>query len=337
MNPVAVSIIVPAHNEASRLDTCLSSIVEMSRTKGWQALVVDDGSTDETAKVARGAGLPVIRNETPQGVAAARNLGANRADGDVLVFVDADVVAPAETLEALVARLVDDAGVHAVGAWPEVSDLSPEWSARFVGLRAAMPFKIGPRSDIECFSAFQSECGAIRRETFQAVGGFPDHHRGVGMEEFEMGHTLERLGYRNVILADAHYYHHFKPLGPRCRELYRRTRRWVPLLLDRGRLESTGAVGTGHETLSCGLSVAAAAGLVVAPFHAGGLVLSASALAAQGLVERRFLALARRTCGPAMALYALPALQCINLSIAAGFAAGLVDQVARGGRTPEQR
>ncbi len=330
-----VSIIVPAHNEASRIQRCLIPIVSVCRRRGWEALVVDDGSTDETGALAGRLGVQVVRNDVPRGVAGARNAGAARARGEILVFVDADVVAPESSLERLVQRLDTDEGVHAVGAYPEISELNPAWSARFVGLRAAMPFKLHPAREIRGFSAFQSECGAIRREVFEVVGGFPEHHRGVGMEEFEMGHTLERLGYQNVILADAYYLHHFKPLGPRCRELFRRTRRWVPLLLDRGRLETTGAVGTGREGLSCGLTAAALAGLAVAPVHRGGVVLAAASLSAQALVESRFLSLAWQTYGPGMALYAVPALQAIHLAIIAGFALGVGDALRDRLRAPD--
>ncbi len=338
MREEGASVIVPAHNEAERLARCLSPVLEVSRDRGWEVVVVDDGSTDGTGEVARRMGVvEVVRHEVPRGVAAARNAGAARARGAVLVFVDADVVVPVETLEKLVGRLVEDSGVDAVGAWPEVSELSPSWGARFVGLRATMPFKLGPRGDIEGFSAFQSECGAIRREVFEAVGGFPAHRGGVGMEEFEMGHALERAGYRNVILADAWYYHHFKPLGPRCRELYRRTRRWVPLLLRRRRLESRGAVGTGFETTSCALSLVMMSGLLLAPVRPWGLVVSASAAVGQLVLERRFLGLALQTHGPMMVLVAWPALQCIHLSIGAGFLAGVLDRLPGLGRRDGER
>jgi hypothetical protein len=263
-------------------------------------VVVDDGSTDGTHDVARKAGADVIRNTTPFGVAAARNQGARHTKANILLFVDADVVAPVETLHILVDRLLERPELAATGAYPEISDLSEGWGATFVGLRASMPFQVEPRRDIVPFSSFQSECGAIRREVFDAVGGFSEEHDGVGMEEFRMGHEMEKRGYVNAILGDAPYLHHYKSLLPRCRQLYLRTSRWVPLLMERRRLESTGAVGSSMETSSCALTHLIAAGALTGMIRPRGWILAGTALGLQLILERRFfaLALAQRHRGP---------------------------------------
>jgi GT2 family glycosyltransferase len=319
-----VRVVIPAHNERHHLEPCLRPALVAARERGWELVVVDDGSSDGSGDLARGMGAQVLRNEQPTGVAAARNLGARGAGTDLLLFLDADIVAPPETLFLLVDHLEEHPAVHTVGAAPALSDLSPGWGPRFVGLRAAMPFLEAKRSDIAGFSAVQSECCAFRREAFEALGGFPELHRGVGMEEYRMGHALERAGYVNLLLVQATYQHFYKPLGPRCRELVRRTSRWVPLLLQRRRLESDGAVGSPRETLSCALSGLLLASLMLAPLLPPMAGLSLVALALQLMIEARFLALAQRSYGPGMVLFAWPALQACHMAVMLGFGLGLV-------------
>ncbi len=85
-----VSFIVPVRNDAARLDVCLSSIRKNSTPDhDVEIVVVDNGSTDESPAVARRHGATVL--SVPHGrVSALRNLGAARARGEILAFVDAD-------------------------------------------------------------------------------------------------------------------------------------------------------------------------------------------------------------------------------------------------------
>lgn len=85
---VTVSVVIPAKNEAARVGEVVSKIVSLH--PGFEVLVVDDGSTDSTAAVARAAGAAVISHPYSKGNGAAIKTGARRASGEVLVFMDAD-------------------------------------------------------------------------------------------------------------------------------------------------------------------------------------------------------------------------------------------------------
>src|SRR5689334_23846816 len=86
---LTVSVIVPAYNAADTLPECLLSLGRQMRAP-HEIIVVDDGSTDETAAIARDFGAWVVATQRRSGPAAARNLGVANARGNIVAFTDAD-------------------------------------------------------------------------------------------------------------------------------------------------------------------------------------------------------------------------------------------------------
>jgi glycosyltransferase involved in cell wall biosynthesis len=89
---VEVSVVVPTHNRSSLLALTLRSVL-WQRDVDLEVVVVDDGSTDDTAEVVAGLGdtrIRIVRHEQPQGVAAARNRGAEEATAEWITFLDDD-------------------------------------------------------------------------------------------------------------------------------------------------------------------------------------------------------------------------------------------------------
>jgi glycosyltransferase involved in cell wall biosynthesis len=84
----SLSIILPAKNEAAALPELLTSLGK--RYPRAELIVVDDGSTDDTAKVAKANGAHVVRHPYSMGNGAAVKSGARKAGGEILVFMDAD-------------------------------------------------------------------------------------------------------------------------------------------------------------------------------------------------------------------------------------------------------
>jgi glycosyltransferase involved in cell wall biosynthesis len=103
--PVA-SVIVPARNAEQTLPRTLAALGAQEPGGEFEVIVVDDGSTDRTAELAREAGVKVLC-QPPLGPAAARNLGASHARADALAFCDADVFPAPEWLQAGLAALTD--------------------------------------------------------------------------------------------------------------------------------------------------------------------------------------------------------------------------------------
>jgi glycosyltransferase involved in cell wall biosynthesis len=95
-----VSVIVPALNEASTIDAVVKGILAVD--PGYEVIVVDDGSSDATAQVARDAGAVVISHPYNLGNGASITAGSLAASGDVIVMIDADGQHPPECIPMLV-------------------------------------------------------------------------------------------------------------------------------------------------------------------------------------------------------------------------------------------
>ena len=98
-----VSIVIPAKNEASSLPAVLAAI--RTQVDPFEMIVVDDGSTDDTASLARAAGATVVSHPYSMGNGAAIKSGIRAARGDIVVFMDADGQHRPEDIPALLAKL----------------------------------------------------------------------------------------------------------------------------------------------------------------------------------------------------------------------------------------
>ena len=108
-----ISIVLPAKNESEGLRRTLPAL--RAAYPGAEIIVVDDGSTDETAVIAAGAGASVLSSPYSMGNGAAVKRGARAARGEILVFMDADGQHGAEHIAALLAKL-DEGYDMVVGA-----------------------------------------------------------------------------------------------------------------------------------------------------------------------------------------------------------------------------
>ncbi len=111
-SPGPVTVIVPAYNEGENIEATVRSAV--ASTHPVEIIVVDDGSTDGTADLVEGLGLPNVRviRQTERGKAAALNTGIAAASHDIMVLVDGDTVFEPDTVAELVQPFADPASVR---------------------------------------------------------------------------------------------------------------------------------------------------------------------------------------------------------------------------------
>ena len=118
---VKVSLVIPAFNEAARIQDSLCNIAEYLKNKAFasEILVVDDGSTDETAALVQHLDFPslrLIRNDRNRGKGYSVRNGVLSASGDFVLFSDADLSTPIEELDRLLAAALNEKADVVVGS-----------------------------------------------------------------------------------------------------------------------------------------------------------------------------------------------------------------------------
>jgi glycosyltransferase involved in cell wall biosynthesis len=189
------SVVIATRDRAALLDGALRSLATQVGAPEIEAVVVDNGSTDTTREVAAAYGAVYVFEAAPNR-ARARNAGVARASGEIVLFVDDDVVLPPFFVAA-------HARAHAAQTFPHVVT-GPIINVPSAEHRPVPSF--GNASN-----AFFCTCNAsVPRNTLQSVGGFDESFDKYGWEDTELGARLRRFDVRRIFAWDA-YLWHIKP------------------------------------------------------------------------------------------------------------------------------
>jgi glycosyltransferase involved in cell wall biosynthesis len=196
-----ISFVIPVRNDALRLRRCLQSIKASLCPRGaLELIVVDNGSTDDSAAVARHEGATVLLLPGAS-LGELRNQGARSARGEILAFVDADNEIVPGWVDAAM-RALDDERVAAVGA-PYQPPSPPTWVQRFYDRLRRHP------RDREIVEWLGSGNMAVRRSAFDAAGGFDTSLDTC--EDVDLCRKLRSLGHTLVSDPRLESVHHGDP------------------------------------------------------------------------------------------------------------------------------
>jgi glycosyltransferase involved in cell wall biosynthesis len=211
-----ISVVVIARNESSNL-RCTVENLQNTLPDGSEIVVVDDGSSDGCSDFLQQRAAPKLRliRSKNLGVAGARNLGAGRTHGEVIVFADAHIRLPPDWWKPLVTLL---ANPRTGAVAPAISDWNYPKRKGF-GLHLT-----GPALEAHWLSR-QSEdpypvpilpgcCLAMRRETFTVTGGFDGGLMSTGGVDNELGVRLWLLGYELWVVPNVEVVHLFRTKFP---------------------------------------------------------------------------------------------------------------------------
>lgn len=164
-----ISVVIPALDAAWCLVHQLAALRAQRTDASFEIIVADNGSTDGTAEVARANGARVVDASAVRGPAVARNAGAAAANGEHLVFLDADDVVDPGYLEA-VRRALDRHDL--VGARVDQHELNPGWrsSTRVIEQQKGLPVLASSRRP--GLTWIYGATLALRRSAFEQLGGF---------------------------------------------------------------------------------------------------------------------------------------------------------------------
>lgn len=237
----SVSIVVPTFNGALRIGACLDSLLEQCSGRNAEILVIDDGSTDNTAEVVRaycgpqlvdhgrrddfqpasapGAlsaselrvpeqrvnGWPVkvrLIGQKNAGPAAARNRGVREARNKIIVFIDDDCVPARGWLDAMIAPFDDPEVVGAKGSY---RTLQTKLAARFVQLEYEERYRRMARfADIDFIDTYSA---AFRRNRLLEVGGFDTSFPVACAEDVDLSYRMAARGWKMKFARGGIVYH----------------------------------------------------------------------------------------------------------------------------------
>jgi len=297
-----ISIVVPVYNSPQNLVECLSALRALSCPDS-EIIVVDDASTDDTSSIATRMGARVLRLMKNSGPAAARNHGARYAQGDILLFVDADVVVAPGAVSRVVQVFEEHPDVAAVfGSY----DNRPRAKGLVSQYRNLLHHYVHQNGNPEA-STFWTGCGAIRRSMFEEIGKFTEKRAGRWVDDIELGYRLRQAGHR-ILLDKALQGTHLKRWTLRSlirTDIIYRAIPWSRLILESKKAPDDLNLKRGQR-LSVALVGVASICLLLAVLRVELLALSAAALFGVIILNRDLYAFFFRQHGPFFAIACIP-------------------------------
>jgi glycosyltransferase involved in cell wall biosynthesis len=196
----AISVVIPVCNGAGTLHGCLEAVYR-SAFSDFEVVVVDDGSVDGTAAVAKS--FPCTLRQLPKnlGPAAARNIGARESGGPILFFLDADILIQPQTLGMVVRAFSQRTDVDALFGSYAKECASSGFFSRYKNLVHHSTHQTSNPEAVTFCGGF----GGVRREVFFHLGGFDPRWR--YLEDIEFGHRLYLGGHRILLFKELQMTH----------------------------------------------------------------------------------------------------------------------------------
>ncbi len=188
-----LSIVIPMYNAQDTLSLCLDRLYQ-STYKDFEVLLVDDGSCDNSLEIARKYPVKLIQMPKNQGAACARNKGAQEACGEILLFMDSDILVEKESFSILMDDFCDKDIAGVVGLLSSKLKFT-NFSSNYKNLYMHYTYSMLPRY----VSVFYTSFASVRREIFNECGGFDGNYLNATIEDIEIGERITAAGYKLII------------------------------------------------------------------------------------------------------------------------------------------
>ena len=189
-----ISIIIPVYNASLTLKECLEAIF-YSNLKNFEVIVVSDNSSDNSVEIAKQFQCKIIELPQNRGPGFARNEGAKTAEGDVLLFLDSDVIIDKEALNPLSDKFSDNEVnvIQGIYSHKPTYNIPTQYQQSFYCYYSW-------HSSMKYTSSLATNCFAIRRKIFIELNGFNTNIKRATSEDEEFGYMLINKGYKILIL-----------------------------------------------------------------------------------------------------------------------------------------
>lgn len=187
MVSAAISVIIPTYNAGSTIEKCLDSVLNQDYPN-LELIVVDDASADDTLEKASKYPVKLFTKIENRGVAHSRNLGAEKARGEIIIFVDSDIVLTAGRIPQIVSSLEAKPGILAVAGIYSDNTKGFNFISDFKNLDLAYRGKLCG-GYVKYLGTFFF---AIRKSTFIEAGGFSTEFKAATAEDLDFGYKVTK-------------------------------------------------------------------------------------------------------------------------------------------------
>lgn len=242
MNKIYLSIIIPTHNSQNTIEPLLLSINNSPSVNfnKLEVIVVDDKSKDDTViiikqiKAILNFKLIILKLKTNLGPAKARNLGAKKAQGKYLLFLDGDVELKNRTLTN-VFKVISNNKIKAfTGIW-DYHQKTTNFFPQFKALRD-WSYWFAERKEYSHYYLFSTRIAGIEKKLFQKLNGFIEDYKEPTVEDIEFTYRIEKQS-SIKFCANIMVNHEFENFLPIAIKYFKRSRDWIKLYLKRFRFD----------------------------------------------------------------------------------------------------
>jgi len=226
------SIIIPVYNRLDFTQKCLESIFQFGSKYDFEIIVVDNASTDGTKEFLENLKEKIvfINNKENLGFAKACNLGAKKAQGEYLLFLNNDTIVTKNWMDILISELDENPEIAIAGS----KLLYPDETIQHAGVVFAedkTPYHIYSREIKEKhyvnkkrkFKAITAACMLVRKDIFNEIGGFDENFRN-GYEDIDLCLRIKELG-KDVIYCPESMVYHYESISEGRNESYDENRK----------------------------------------------------------------------------------------------------------------
>jgi len=196
----SLSVVIPAYNSEKIIERCITAVIEAS-PMNKEIIVVDDASTDNTFKIVSRFPVKLFRLTENSGPATARNYGFAQSTGDVVVFLDSDVIVMKDCLVALVNAL-EEKCAGATGGLPRPLRSTLISDSYIVRIFGKSPIA---ETGIREIGSVGGGLVAYPRKVLEELGGHDENLR-IG-EDLDLNIRLSKAGYKQFLVPMAGAYH----------------------------------------------------------------------------------------------------------------------------------
>jgi glycosyltransferase involved in cell wall biosynthesis len=228
-----VSVIIPVYNGGGEFHTCLAALSGCEPSPD-EIIVVADGDSDGSWRTAENFNAKILKMRVSEGPARARNMGARKARGEILFFVDADVAVAKDAVGIVIYAFQNNNELAAaIGSYDD-EPMEKNFLSQYKNL---FHHYVHQNSNTDA-STFWGACGAVRREVFFSTGGFNEGYRRPSIEDIELGYRLKKAGHTIKLMKNLRCKHlkHWGIVSLLRADFFYRALPWARLILKDRRL-----------------------------------------------------------------------------------------------------